>query len=75
MALLEQLRVNLAEIPRGEASVLFLEYYHKRERELQEVKITPKRTKKTSSPKKGKHDKLVTVSQDQIAILKKLGLI
>jgi hypothetical protein len=80
MALLEQLRPNLLELPYEEALHLFTEYYHKRERDLTLIQITPTTTARkakasNSTAPKAKKEKTVTVSSDQLALLKKLGLI
>ena len=75
MALLEDLRPNLLEMSFEEASVLFQQYTIKREYDLQRVTITPKTTGKKATGKKKPKGKQVKVNQEQLALLRKLGLI
>jgi hypothetical protein len=78
MALLQQLRQNLLDLPYEEGLITFTEYYFRRERELTEIQITPKATKRKTSVEGGTKltkGKTVSVSSDQLALLKKLGLI
>ena len=77
MALLQQLRQNLLDLPYEDGLITFTEYYFRRERELTEIQITPKTTKRkaTKTGTKAVKGKSVSVSTDQLALLKKLGLI
>lgn len=77
MALLEELRPNLLELPREEALVLFTEYYYKRAEEIQAVlfevpKTKKKSVKKKTSKKKGDN---LSLSPTAVEALKKLGLL
>lgn len=72
MALLEQLRPDLMSLPREEALVLFSEYYHKRAEDLVQITVETKSPrKKAKSKAKGK---TVTISPNDLEVLKKLGL-
>ena len=73
--LLEQLRPNLCELPREEAFILFIEYYHKRSEEIQAVRYEIPKPKKKKAVSKKKKEKAVSFSPSQIEALKQLGLL
>lgn len=84
MATLEQLRPNLLELPPEDAFTLFSEYYSKREKDLTSIQIQlqlkeekkiRKKSSITSKSKSNSKTKAVSVSPEQLDLLKKLGLI
>lgn len=73
---LEQLRPNLGELPEDKAFALFVDYCERREKDLEQLTVTPKAVgrKKAAGGKKKKKDE-VTVSKADLEILKQLGLV
>ena len=71
---LEQLRPNLCELPEDQAFQLFLAYCAKRAEDVATLLVTPMKVNAKKKALKKKSDE-VTVSQKDLEILKKLGLI
>jgi hypothetical protein len=70
---LEQLRPNLCELPAYQAFALFLDYCEKRAEDIATVVVTPKKPGNLKTTRKKKDE--VTVSQKDLELLKKMGLI
>jgi hypothetical protein len=69
---LEQLRRNLLEVPEGERLHFFSAYYEGRNRDLEKVVIkVPEKRAKGKKPSERK----ICVTPDQLATLRKLGLV
>lgn len=68
---LEQMKTNFLDMSDKERQEFFTKYSEKRTKDVQEVvvKLTPKKRSKK------KADKKVSVSQEQLELLKKLGLV
>lgn len=68
----EQLYPNFLTISDEERFEFFSDYYHRRSIDLTETLVAKVTTKKERT--KGKTEKKITVSKDQFALLKQLGL-
>lgn len=68
----EQLYPNFLTISDEERFEFFSNYYHRRSIDLTETLVAKVTTKKERT--KGKTEKKITVSKDQFALLKQLGL-
>ena len=76
MALLEQLRTNLLSLSEEEGIVMFSEYYHRREREIQEIPTMVERKKREKKETKERTKGVsLKLSSTEIAVLKQLGLL
>jgi hypothetical protein len=74
---LEQLRPNLAELPMDEAFRLFSAYYDKRSEDLRLLTVELIKPRKKASPAKKKEKKKkdeITITPEDLEMLKKLGL-
>ena len=69
---LEGMKKSLIEMEHEERYAFLLSYFETRNREIQEVQV--KMSTRASGPRK-KKEKLVTVSSNQLTLLKQLGLI
>jgi hypothetical protein len=68
----EQLYPNFLSLSDEERFEFFSDYYHRRSIDLTETLVAKVTTKKERT--KGKTEKKITVSKDQFALLKQLGL-
>lgn len=73
---LEQLRPNLAELPMDDAFRLFSAYYDKRSEDLRLLTVELIKPKKKTAAKKTAKKKKdeVTITPEDLEVLKKLGL-
>lgn len=69
---LEQLKYNLLKLPPNQQLQVFEEYYQKRERDLA---VTPTFHKKKDSVQAKPKKKMVSLTTEQLELLKKLNLL
>lgn len=68
---LEDMKTNIIDMEHEERFAFLMSYFEVRNKELQEVQV---KLPRKSGPRK-KKDKVVTVSSNQLTLLKQLGLI